>query len=524
MIERGFDKSADKCHTKVKNLKTKNIEHLKQGLDLLRLRKALEAEPQLLAELLCMSTKKTTATNIIDMMVCKFSAEGSSRKNVQKDVFDKLCSWIDDVESVSADTDLTLATLEPPLYHLVQKVLERHPHSTKSQFRRLFGLNHKTYEACLKKLANEANWSTVLKEAAVIRGRKCKLSAPEPSARETDLTKADLGHTDGSFLTITTSVHDIFRRNRTWREVFKVRDTSIDLLSSLDITYDDRVQNMQEERSRTKEIVLAYIKEMQDKYKAAASKRKRGKKAPELMTNNMVLAKNVYILSERMCGGVAKRGSLGILSTNIPGTNIPLLQLDRMPFELIQYQLEFYSSTNVHQVTIAPDYAVWLLTMCSEFPTRFMRLFRGPGWSGVPEEDAKNPLKVTALEHLAKHKKPGTRVWFKADACDSDIKVALQTSVKGKWAGDVDLGDGSLQKLRKDSDRRVACVKKAGKVPPEDVEEDIVFLEDGLEVAQKKYTEKFRQPNSSTELLKGLAWERVEYHTLLVQAKTFYER
>ncbi|KAI8493983.1 hypothetical protein Bbelb_283300 [Branchiostoma belcheri] len=229
------------------------IEHLKQGLDLLGLRKALEAEPQLLAELLCKSTKKTTATNIIDMMVCKFSAEGSSRENVQKDVFDKLCSWMDDVESVSADTDLTLATLEPPLYHLVQKVLERHPHSTKSQFRRLFGLNHKTYEVCLKKLANEANWSTVLKEAAVIRGRKCKLrtppsknwlrtemydsgtpddlpvSAPEPSARETDLTKADLGHTDGSFLTITTTVHDIFRRNRTWREAFKVRDTSIAL-------------------------------------------------------------------------------------------------------------------------------------------------------------------------------------------------------------------------------------------------------------------------------------------------------
>ncbi|KAI8493992.1 hypothetical protein Bbelb_283390 [Branchiostoma belcheri] len=142
MIERGFYKFADKCHTKVKNLKTKNIEHLKQGLDLLRLRKALEAEPQLLAELLCMSTKKTTATNIIDMMVCKVSAEGSSRKNVQKDVFDKLCSWMDDVD---ADTDLTLATLEPPQYHLVQKVLERHPHSTKSQFRRLFGLNHKTF-------------------------------------------------------------------------------------------------------------------------------------------------------------------------------------------------------------------------------------------------------------------------------------------------------------------------------------------------------------------------------------------
>ncbi|XP_019641360.1 PREDICTED: G2/M phase-specific E3 ubiquitin-protein ligase-like [Branchiostoma belcheri] len=97
------------------------IEHLKQGLDLLGLRKALEAEPQLLAELLCKSTKKTTATNIIDMMVCKFSAEGSSRKNVQKDVFDKLCSWMDDVESGSTRVTLgeflqffTALDAEPP--------------------------------------------------------------------------------------------------------------------------------------------------------------------------------------------------------------------------------------------------------------------------------------------------------------------------------------------------------------------------------------------------------------------------
>ncbi|KAI8516338.1 hypothetical protein Bbelb_049190 [Branchiostoma belcheri] len=49
---------------------------------------------------------------------------------------------------------------------------------------------------------------------------EAKLREPR-RPRETDLTKADLGHTDGSFLTITTTVHDIFRRNRTWREAFK---------------------------------------------------------------------------------------------------------------------------------------------------------------------------------------------------------------------------------------------------------------------------------------------------------------
>ncbi|KAI8516591.1 hypothetical protein Bbelb_051720 [Branchiostoma belcheri] len=64
----------------------------------------------------------------------------------------------------------------------------------------------------------------------------------------------------------------IIKSNRLLRHILKCRK---DLLSSLDIAYDDRVQNMQEERSRTKEIVLAYIKEMQEKYKAAASKRER---------------------------------------------------------------------------------------------------------------------------------------------------------------------------------------------------------------------------------------------------------
>ncbi|KAI8481583.1 hypothetical protein Bbelb_406830 [Branchiostoma belcheri] len=38
--------------------------------------------------------------------------------------------------------------------------------------------------------------------------------------------EADLGHTDGSFPTTTTIVHDIFTSKRKWREAFKVRDTS----------------------------------------------------------------------------------------------------------------------------------------------------------------------------------------------------------------------------------------------------------------------------------------------------------
>ncbi|KAI8516563.1 Pyruvate decarboxylase 2 [Branchiostoma belcheri] len=87
------------------------------------------ASTQLLAELLmCKSTKKTIVTNNIDMMVCKFSAEGSSRQNVQKDVFDKLCSWMDDVEIHSCTVEI-VGRLYPNM-RLLASVLMVIPDST----------------------------------------------------------------------------------------------------------------------------------------------------------------------------------------------------------------------------------------------------------------------------------------------------------------------------------------------------------------------------------------------------------
>eukprot|EP00058_Branchiostoma_floridae_P000884 XP_002586372.1 hypothetical protein BRAFLDRAFT_108657 [Branchiostoma floridae] len=140
---------------------------------------------------------------------------------------------------------------------------------------------------------------------------------------------------------------------------------------------------------------------------------------------------------------------------------------------------------------------------------------------------------IGAIEALAK-KKPGARVWFKADACD--LKVALQTSMKGKWNGDADLGDGGLQRMFAESTRRMELVKEAGKLSGRDrleaclrtllvdIEEDVSMLDRGQKAAHEKYEAKFRQRNSSVELLKSLAWDRIEYHTLLEQAKAFRDR
>ncbi|KAI8516279.1 hypothetical protein Bbelb_048600 [Branchiostoma belcheri] len=87
------------------------------------------ASTQLLAELLMSkSTKKTIVTNNIDVMVCKFSAEGSSRENVQKDVFDKLCSWMDDIEIHSCTVEI-VGRLYPNM-RLLASVLMVIPDST----------------------------------------------------------------------------------------------------------------------------------------------------------------------------------------------------------------------------------------------------------------------------------------------------------------------------------------------------------------------------------------------------------
>ena len=41
-----------------------------------------------------------------------------------------------------------------------------------------------------------------------------------------------------------------------------------------------------------------------------------------------------------------------MLGTKRPGSEEPLIPIDRMPFGLMQYQIEFFSSTNVMQVQI----------------------------------------------------------------------------------------------------------------------------------------------------------------------------
>lgn len=50
------------------------------------------------------------------------------------------------------------------------------------------------------------------------------------------------------------------------------------------------------------------------------------------------------------------------------------------------------------KVKVTKDFQSWHETLCAEFPTRFNR-FRGPMWSGLPQSEQRNPLKVS-LRHI----------------------------------------------------------------------------------------------------------------------------
>ena len=60
----------------------------------------------------------------------------------------------------------------------------------------------------------------------------------------------------------------------------------------------------------------------------------------------------------------------------------------------------------------------------------------------------------------AKQSNPNDRWWIKADACD--VQKGLRESMRGIWAGDEDLGDGSLQTLYESYKARCTFVKSIG--------------------------------------------------------------
>ena len=104
-------------------------------------------------------------------------------------------------------------------------------------------------------------------------------------------------------------------------------------------------------------------------------------------------------------------------------------------------------------------------------------------------------------------------------------------SFSGVWNGDVDLGDGKLEELRREYDQRVVL---AGSVVRSEnrgglelqlrkcvdsLEDDISFLDDGFQLAVEDYRKKFENRSTPEETLKNANWNVVEFQTLLQQSQ-----
>ena len=111
----------------------------------------------------------------------------------------------------------------------------------------------------------------------------------------------------------------------------------------------------------------------------------------------------------------------------------------------------------------------------------------------------------------------------------------MQESLRREWNGDVDLGNGVLERLKSDYDGRVdvsESVKKVERINRKDLKKvlsdigetlkfDMEFLSKGLGKGVEVFRMKFNQVNAPEETLKSLNLDIVEFHTLLGQASDF---
>jgi hypothetical protein len=133
---------------------------------------------------------------------------------------------------------------------------------------------------------------------------------------------------------------------------------------------------------------------------------------------------------------------------------------------------------------------------------------------------------MKALKTAHEQNKKG-RWWIKADA--TDLNQGLRESVNNKWSGDVDLGDGTLDKLRKKYLEQLSFIKILGLKERHDnklicqdfcqlktqLHEEMLFLNDGLKNARHVYNIQIKRTNVAEQSLFALAWDVDGYEKLV---------
>ncbi len=122
---------------------------------------------------------------------------------------------------------------------------------------------------------------------------------------------------------------------------------------------------------------------------------------------------------------------------------------------------------------------------------------------------------------MLKESNPDGRFWLKLDG--TDIKAALQESVRGEWNGDPDLLDGRLQQLRSSYTARVDGMDASFDTLRHQFLEDKSYLLGRLKEAGDTLKKRWDDPTTSDEKLKELNWEVVEITNLLEQAESFID-
>ncbi|XP_063448946.1 uncharacterized protein LOC134728306 isoform X2 [Mytilus trossulus] len=248
------------------------------------------------------------------------------------------------------------------------------------------------------------------------------------------------------------------------------------------------------------------------------------------------------------------------LGTKRPNSQEPLMPVTRMPFGLIQHQIQFFCASDIRQISIPDDYFQWLETLDAEFEDKLGRILRGPMWSGQPANCIGKPLEarvnLAAVSRSTLHRRtsasaftdspaiqipaiklltevnPEGQYWLKLDG--TDLKDSLQHSVKDVWNGDVNLNDGKLDTLREQYESRLnwmnsihtlnnANLETGVQQLKIELEYDCQFLEKGFQSACNTLQTKVKVKTTNAETLKSLNWEVVEFNQLL-QDCTEYQR
>jgi hypothetical protein len=141
---------------------------------------------------------------------------------------------------------------------------------------------------------------------------------------------------------------------------------------------------------------------------------------------------------------------------------------------------------------------------------------------------------MKALKTAHQHNKTG-KWWIKADA--TDVNKGLRESMNNKWSGDVDMGDGGLQKLYKEYLNQLSFIRgfglkdrrSYGKLEKDIyyftklLEKDMETLKCGLESSKNQYNASLKRNNVAEQALFALAWDVEGYEKLLLTNGTLNE-